>query len=75
MSATQLANKLRANYPNLHSRVPAGEKEEPWPKSMAKYDTSRSDAVFGTKWIGWWESAMATVDDILKYEAENPAIS
>ncbi len=75
MSAALLANKLRANYPDLRSRVPAGGKEELWPKSMAKYDTSRSDEVFGTKWIGWWGSAMATVDDILKYEADNPAIS
>lgn len=52
MSAALLANKLRANYPDLRSRVPAGGKEELWPKSMAKYDTSRSDEVFGTKWIG-----------------------
>lgn len=73
MNAAQLANKVRANYPDLRSRVPAGGKEEPWPTSMAKCDTSQADEVFGTNWIGWWESAMATVEDILKYEAANPA--
>lgn len=69
MSAAQLANKLRANYPTLQSRVPAGSREEPWPKTMAKYDISRSEKGFASNWVSWWDSTRATVEDILAYEA------
>lgn len=72
MGAAQLANKLRAKYPKLQSRIPAGSKEEPWPKTMAKYDISRSEKVFGSNWVSWWDSTRATVDDILAYEAAHP---
>ena len=72
MGNAQLANKLRANYPKLQSRVPAGGEEKAWPKTMAKFDISRSDKVFGSNWVSWWDSAKATVEDILAYEAAHP---
>ena len=74
MGAAQLANKLRANYPKLQSRVPAGGKEEPWPKTMATCDISRSEKIFGSNWVEWWDSARATVEDILAYEANHPVV-
>ena len=36
---------------------------------MAQYDISRSKKVFGSNRVSWWDSAGATVDDNLAYEA------
>lgn len=68
-SAAKLANKLRAEYPTLKPRVPSAVEEGSGP---AKFDTSRADRVFGTNWVSGWDSAVATVKDILAYEAAHP---
>lgn len=74
VSAAQVANKLRVKYPALQSRIPDGGKEEVKSKTGAKYDVSRSDKVFGSNWVSWWDSVVATVEDILAYEAVHPEV-
>ena len=68
MSVNAVVRKIREEYPQLRERVLEGGGGDGFPVPMAKCDTSRSDEVFGTEWKGWWESAKATVDDILEYE-------
>jgi hypothetical protein len=52
----------------LRSRVPEGGAGDELPIPLVKVDISKFGNVFGTQWKGWWESAKATVDDILKLE-------
>jgi len=73
VSTGELANKLRAKYPALQSRIPAATVEEnAGVDSGAKFDVSRAAKVFGSDWVSWWDSAVATVEDILAYEAAHP---
>jgi hypothetical protein len=48
--------------------VPDGGKGDGLPIPLVKVDISKFENVFGTQWKGWWESAKATVDDILRLE-------
>ncbi|KAM3070404.1 hypothetical protein ACMFMG_010231 [Clarireedia jacksonii] len=69
VTAAAVAQKIREEYPQLRDRVPAPKPgSDVLPESMSRFDTSKSDAVFGTEWKDWWKSAKATVDDIVKYE-------
>ncbi|PQE19026.1 hypothetical protein CJF32_00010448 [Rutstroemia sp. NJR-2017a WRK4] len=69
LTAAAVAQKIREEYPQLKDRVPAPKPgSDVVPDSLSRFDTSKSDAVFGTEWKDWWESVKATVDDILKYE-------
>lgn len=68
--ANRLADKIRAELPHLRERVPKGKEGDGLPPTLVKLDTSRADKVFGTQWKGWWESAMATIEDLLAYEGK-----
>jgi NADPH-dependent methylglyoxal reductase len=68
LSGNWIANKVRETYPELKDRVPAGGEGDGFPDPMAKFDISRFEKVFGSEWMGWWESANGTIKDILEYE-------
>lgn len=72
VTAAQMANKVRAKFPELQSRVPAGVETEAGQNKVAKFDVSRADKVFGSNWISGLDSTIATVEDILAYEASHP---
>ena len=68
LKAQKVANQIRETYPQLRSRVPEGGAGDELPIPLVKVDISKFGNVFGTQWKGWWESAKATVDDILRLE-------
>ncbi|KAJ5621170.1 hypothetical protein N7510_005154 [Penicillium lagena] len=69
ITAVKVARKIREEYPQLKSRVPeAPAGGDGLIQPLAKFDTSEMNYHFGSEWKGWWESAKATIDDILKCE-------
>lgn len=66
--SSEIAKKIREEYPQLRNRVPeVGEKTAESPIKVT-VDTAKSDKVFGVPWKDWWESTKDTVDDIVKFE-------
>ncbi|OBT40169.1 hypothetical protein VE00_08808 [Pseudogymnoascus sp. WSF 3629] len=67
-NSSEVAKKIREEYPQLRNRVPEVLDESAESPVKVKVDTSKSDKVFGGPWKDWWESAKDTVDDIIKFE-------
>jgi hypothetical protein len=63
----EIARKIREEYPELRNRVPEASGSG-LPKVLFKFDMSETDAVFGKNWKSVWESAKATVEDIITTE-------
>jgi hypothetical protein len=69
ITVTNVARKIRQEYPQLRARIPEPPTDgDGLLQLLAKFDTSQAYTFFGSQWKGWWESAKATVEDILKYE-------
>ena len=68
MSTNRVANQLRAKYPELRDRIPAGPEEYGFPFTLAKLEISKTEKVFGSDWKSPFESAEAAVLDIVRLE-------
>jgi NADPH-dependent methylglyoxal reductase len=68
MDSRDVARKIREEFPELRSRVPEPAEGSGIPESLITLDLKETEEVFGTAWKGWWESARATVVDILDSE-------
>jgi hypothetical protein len=66
MSAPRLSLKIRENYPELKDRIAEGADVDGWPTPLAKSDNSKAEKVFGSNWKSAWESAEATVKDVIQ---------
>lgn len=64
------ANHVRDVFPQLRSRVPAGDANATAPPTLTRFDISRAEKTFGTNWKGWRESLVAAVDSIIKHEKQ-----
>jgi hypothetical protein len=58
---SELANKIREEYPQLRDRVPEGAKAGSASAIKMMTDTAKSDKIFAGPWKGWWESAKDTL--------------
>ncbi|OBT82007.1 hypothetical protein VE02_09908 [Pseudogymnoascus sp. 03VT05] len=67
-NSSEVAKKIREEYPQLRNRVPKVLDKSAESLVKVKVDTSKSDKVFRGPWKDWWESAKDTVDDIVKFE-------
>lgn len=65
--SSEIAKKVREEYPQLRNRVPEAKERAESPVKV-KVDTAKSNKVFPGPWKDWWESAKDTVDDIVKFE-------
>ena len=76
MSVNRLAAKVRETFPELRSRVPEPGEGDGFPSPIVEFDISKFEKVFGSQWKGWWESARATIEDILAFEpdSQKPAV-
>ncbi|KAF1991988.1 NAD(P)-binding protein [Aulographum hederae CBS 113979] len=68
VSSNEAANKIREAYPQLRDRVPEGGEGKGLPPTLAQFDISKAEKVFGNQWKGWWKTVDASVKDILEYE-------
>jgi NADPH-dependent methylglyoxal reductase len=68
MDSNDLARKIRDEFPQLRSRVPEPPVGGSIPDTLVKLDLAETEKVFGTTWKGWWESARATIVDIIASE-------
>jgi NADPH-dependent methylglyoxal reductase len=68
MDSNDVSRKIRDEFPQLRSRVPEVPEGGSVPGTLVKLDLAETNRVFGTAWKGWWESARATVVDILASE-------
>lgn len=68
LESSEIAKKVREEYPQLRNRVPEVGQERVESPIKVKIDTAKSDKVFPGPWKDWWESVKDTVDDIIKFE-------
>ena len=70
LTADNAANFVREKYPELKSRVPAGDVNAKSPPTLIKTDISKAEAAFGSKWRSWEDTVTDMTNDILKFEQE-----
>jgi NADPH-dependent methylglyoxal reductase len=68
MDSNDVARKIRDEFPQLRSRVPEPPVGGSIPDSLVKLDLAETDRIFGTAWKGWWETARATIVDVIASE-------
>ncbi|KAF1941775.1 NAD(P)-binding protein [Clathrospora elynae] len=68
IDSNDVARKIREEFPQLRNRVPEPAAGTGIPDALVTLDLAETDEVFGTAWKGGWETARATVLDILTTE-------
>lgn len=71
LAVNDVARAIRADFPQLRSRIQAPEEgaDSGLPPNIVKTDISKFEKIFGTQWKSARQSVKETVEDILAFEA------